>query len=269
MAIEWRGVWTRRGKIKGQMFHSDWNHNYNYLTNFPSQLKHATSANEKLQAPFFHLSAVFLSKVQSIVTICCNAVSFLCLLFTTAMKNIRRAAASKKLCNKTDFYRQPDVLCGTSETSSCRYFQNSSMQNMFCSFLTIFLAHIYVGVRTNMQILRGTKWIHSFLFEKDNPSCFLFSVIFVGMRVVEHFSRSKMQIQLGIALKTGRVLKQNPWKAAKFSLSLVQRRTWPTQYPPPSSCIVQEWAQKTLHKGICATSKDFANNPTAKASIKS
>ena len=97
---------------------------------------YATSANEKLQAPFFHLSAVFLSKVQSIVTICCNAVSFLCLLFTTAMKNIRRAAASKKLCNKTDFYRQPDVLCGTSKTSSCRYFQNSSMQNMFCSFLT-------------------------------------------------------------------------------------------------------------------------------------
>ena len=45
----------------------------------------------------------------------------------------------------------------------------------------------------------------SFLFESQNPSCFLFPVIFVGMHVVEHFRRSKMQIQVGIALKTQRV----------------------------------------------------------------
>ena len=112
-----------------------------------------------------------------------------------------------------------------------------------------------------MQILRGTKWIHSFLFEKDNPGCFLFSVIFVGMRVVEHFSRSKMQIQLGIALKTGRVLKQNPWKAAKFSLSLVQRRTWPT-HPLQLHCSRMS-AKNFAQRNLCDKQR-FCEQPNCK-----
>ena len=39
--------------------------------------------------------------------------------------------------------------------------------------------------------------------------CFLFPVIFVGMRS-EDFSRSKMQIQLGIARKTWKILEKRP-----------------------------------------------------------
>ena len=65
--------------------------------------------------------------------------------------------------------------------------------------------------------------------------CFLFPVIFVGMRS-EDFSRSKMQIQLGIARKTWKILEKRP-------------NFLPGAEEDPLG-IVQQWAQKSLCRGI-------------------
>ena len=102
----------------------------------------------------------------------------------------------------------------------------------------------------------------SFLFEIQNPSCFLFPVIFVGMHVVEHFSRRKMQIQVGIALKTQRVLEPNPWKAAKFSLSL-----WCTDGPGLPTLQLhcsRMSAKKFAQRNLCDKQR-FCDEPNCKA----
>ena len=144
------------------------------------------------------------------------------------------------------------------------------MQNMFMVFfnpvkLIFWPTNIRrIGVQKCKYWEEKTK-VHSFLLDSQSK-LFSFLSDFRGNARRRHFSRSQMQIQLGIALKTRRLLEQNPWKAAKFSLSGAEKDL---AYPPPSCCIVQRWAQKTLHKGICATSSDFATNPTAKASVKS
>ena len=93
----------------------------------------------------------------------------------------------------------------------------------------------------------------------DPPSCFLFPMIFVGMRVVKHFS--KMQIQRNRCENTragsspSKILEKQP----NFRSSVQQKRTWPA-----AAAFFNNESKKLSTKEICATSKDFATIPTAK-----
>ena len=172
------------------------------------------SAIDKLQAI---LSAVFLSKVARNRD---HLVPYL-MLSIFYVYCLRRewkifVQPVKKLCNKADFYGQsqmsfvaqvrPQAADIFITTAHAKY-----VDVLFKHCNAIFQPTNIRRIGTNIQILREKKNINSFFsFRIHNPSCFLFSVIFVGMRVVEHFSRSQMQIQLGIALKTRRLLEQNP-----------------------------------------------------------
>ena len=107
------------------------------------------------------------------------------------MANIRQA--SKNLCKKADFcfygLSQMSFVGQARPQLADIFTTTASIQNIFiyATKLIFWLTNRNLYEHANIE---GEINSTSFLFETENPSCFLFSVIFVGMHVVEHFRQN-------------------------------------------------------------------------------
>ena len=138
--------------------------------------------------PFSQMSVVFLPKVaQHIVTISNDIFYCPFCMFIVYGSNVKYSPPVRNCETTLTFTGPPDVLCGTSKTSSCGYFCNNG--KIFSLFFHSPKILFSLSTISNVET-KAFSFLHRI---PDPPSCFLFPMIFVGMRVVKHFS--KMQIQ--------------------------------------------------------------------------
>ena len=93
----------------------------------------------------------FFQKLQSIVIIWCNISC--CLFSMFIVCNGKYSSSQQELVEESRLLLlrvEPDVLCGTSKTSTCRYFHNNSQHTkyIYLCYKTYFLAHKQESVRT-------------------------------------------------------------------------------------------------------------------------
>ena len=138
--------------------------------------------------PFSQMSVVFLPKVaQHIVTISNDIFYCPFCMFIVYGSNVKYSPPVRNCETTLTLTGPPDVLCGTSKTSSCGYFCNNG--KIFCIFFSLPKNPLFPFYNQHC----GDESIFFSSQDPDPSGCFLFPMIFVGMRVVKHFS--KMQIQ--------------------------------------------------------------------------
>ena len=202
--------------------------------------------------PFSQMSVVFLPKVaQHIVTISNDIFYCPFCMFIVYGSNVKYSPPVRNCETTLTFTGPPDVLCGTSKTSSCGYFCNNC--KIFCIFFHFPKILFSLSTISNVE----TKAFSFLLRIPPDPGCFLFPMIFVGMPNI--LAKCKFS---GIAVKTqervpppSKILEKQP----NFRSSVQQRRTWPA-----AAAFFNNESKKLSTKEICATSKDFATIPTAK-----
>ena len=136
--------------------------------------------------PFSQMSVVFLPKVaQHIVTISNDIFYCPFCMFIVYGSNVKYSPPVRNCETTLTFTGPPDVLCGTSKTSSCGYFRNNG--KIFCIFFTPQKNLFSLSTISNVE----TKAFSFLLRIPDPPRLFSFPNDFRGN--AEHFS--KMQIQ--------------------------------------------------------------------------
>ena len=140
--------------------------------------------------PFSQMSVVFLPKVaQHIVTISNDIFYCPFCMFIVYGSNVKYSPPVRNCETTLTFTGPPDVLCGTSKTSSCGYFRNNG--KIFCIFCSLFPLFPFYNQQCRDE---------SIFFSSQDPDpsgCFLFPMIFVGMPNI--LAKCKFS---GIAVKT-------------------------------------------------------------------
>lgn len=142
--------------------------------------------------PFSQMSVVFLPKVaQHIVTISNDIFYCPFCMFIVYGSNVKYSPPVRNCETTLTLTGPPDVLCGTSKTSSCGYFCNNG--KIFSLFFHSPKILFSLSTISNVE----TKAFSFLLRIPPDPGCFLFPMIFVGMPNI--LAKCKFS---GIAVKT-------------------------------------------------------------------
>ena len=222
----------------------------------PKWLKHMRPPPMRNCQPFSQMSVVFLPKVaQHIVTISNDIFYCPFCMFIVYGSNVKYSPPVRNCETTLTFTGPPDVLCGTSKTSSCGYFCNNGKYFAFFS----------LPKKSSFPFLQLAMWRRKhFPFFTGSPTpqaVFFFQWFSWECALSNILAKCKFS---GIAVKTQE-------RVPPRAKSLKSSQIFGAAEENLACCsILQQWEQKTFHKRNLCDKQRFCDDSNCKEeSIKS